>query len=80
MNTLKCGIKDCPSVFQTEEPIHPNARYVCSLHNKAEQTVFFQKHQFDRGLKQGKSPMGTGHVHNQGSHCPVPIPSLDEDE
>jgi len=79
MNTLKCSIGECPSVFQTEEPIHPNARYVCRLHNKTEQKVFFQKNQFDKGLKQGRAPIGTAHIgHSDSSNQPVVMPDTDD--
>ncbi len=67
VNAIKCGIGDCPSVFQTEEALSPNARYVCRLHSKTEQTVFFQDAQFDKGLKMAKKPQGTTHIKNQGS-------------
>ncbi len=67
MNTVKCGIGDCPSVFQTEEAVSPNARFVCKLHNKTEQKLFFQEDQFDKGLRIAKKPQGTSHINNQGS-------------
>ena len=67
MNTVKCGIGDCPSVFQTDEAVSPNARYTCKLHTKVEQTVFFQDTQFDKGLKFSRKPQGTSHIKNQGS-------------
>jgi hypothetical protein len=67
MNTVKCGIGECPSVFQTEEPLSPNARYVCKLHKPTEQKVSFQENQFDKDLKRGAKPVGTTHIANQAS-------------
>jgi len=30
MNEIKCRIKGCPSVFRTEEPVSPKAKYSCN--------------------------------------------------
>jgi hypothetical protein len=68
MNTLKCGIGDCPSVFETEDALSPKARYVCKLHSQIEQRIFFQEHQFDKDLRIAKSPQGTSHIPRQGSN------------
>ena len=67
MNTIKCGIDKCPSVFQTEMPLSPNATYVCKLHSKTEQEAFFQENQFDRNLKRAAHAQGTSHISHQGS-------------
>lgn len=66
MNTVKCGINNCPSVFTTEEPVSPDVRYICKRHNKTEQKVFFQTHQFDKDLKRAGKPIGTTHIQRQG--------------
>ena len=67
MNTVKCCVGECPSTFQTEVALSPNAKYVCKLHTKREQEAFFQIDQFDKDLRRGRKPMGTSHVANQGS-------------
>jgi hypothetical protein len=66
MNTVKCGVGECPSVFQTEEPLSPNARYICKLHTEAEQRVFFQENSFDKELSRAGKPIGTSHIQRQG--------------
>jgi hypothetical protein len=66
MNVIKCGIKDCPSIFQTEEAVSPKARYACKLHGEAEQKVFFQEHAFDKDLARSGKPIGTSHIQRQG--------------
>ena len=35
MNTIKCKIDECSSVFTTEEAVSPNAQYICKNHNRA---------------------------------------------
>ena len=67
MNILKCSIEGCDSIFQTEESLHPEAKYICKLHNKTEQKVFFQEYQLDKQLRRASRPIGTEHIHNQGS-------------
>lgn len=67
MNTLKCHIEGCDSVFQTNEPLAPDAKYTCRLHMPSKQRVRFQSHQFDKQLRSGRSPVGTNHIKNQGS-------------
>jgi len=37
MNSIKCKIDECLSVFTTEEAISPNAQYICKNHNRATQ-------------------------------------------
>jgi len=72
MNSIKCGIEECPSVFQTEEALSPNARYVCRLHPKVEQEVFFQENQFDKDMSRAGTPIGTTHIpHRRGTPQPV---------
>lgn len=66
MNQVKCGVGECPSVFKTEEPLSPNVRYVCRLHTKVEQRVFFQESQFDKSLARAGKPTGTAHIQRQG--------------
>ena len=66
MNTIKCGIDKCPSVFQTEMAVSPKATYVCKLHSKTEQEVFFQEHQYDKDLRRAARPIHTSHIHRQG--------------
>jgi hypothetical protein len=67
VNTLKCCIDGCKSIFQTEEPLAPDAKYTCRLHLPSKQRVHFQSHQFDKQLRNGRSPVGTNHIKNQGS-------------
>lgn len=67
MTTLKCSVGECPSVFQTEEPLSPNARYICKIHTPTKKKVSFQENQFDKDLKRGAKPIGTTHVANQAS-------------
>ena len=76
MNSIKCGIGECPSEFQTEEALSPNARYVCKLHTPTEQKVFFQEHQFDNNpiMNTAGSPIGTTHIpHRAGMSQPIGI-------
>lgn len=35
--------------------------------DNSDQELHFQSHQFDKDLKRGSRPQGTGHIHNQGS-------------
>ena len=32
MNQIKCSIKDCEEVFQTEETVSPVIRFICKNH------------------------------------------------
>ena len=34
MNQIKCAMKDCDSVFETNEPVSPSARFICKNHNR----------------------------------------------
>ena len=73
MPSIKCSGKDCTATFNTTEVFHPKARYTCREHtakNKDEER--FQKHQFDPDLRRSSSPIGTSHIHNQGSDVQVP--------
>ncbi len=71
MNTVKCGVEECPSVFQTEEPLSPNAKYICKHHTSVDQKVHFQWHQFDRNMNRAGTPVGTSHIpHRQGTPQP----------
>lgn len=72
MPEIRCGIRDsegnqCDTVIQVEEPLSPNARYVCRFHSKSVQTVFFQEFQFDKDMRRSQKPTGTRHIRRQGS-------------
>jgi len=34
MNQIKCTMKGCDSVFETNEPVSPKARFICKKHNR----------------------------------------------
>lgn len=34
MNQIKCTMKGCDSVFPTNEPVSPRARFICRKHNR----------------------------------------------
>lgn len=68
MPTIRCAGRGCTSEFKTSEPLSPNAKYSCKSHtrpNKDEER--FQKFQFDADLRRSGTPVGTAHIHNQGS-------------
>ena len=72
MDTLKCKVKGCTSVFQSEVPLAANAEFTCREHTpKGKQNIHFQRTQFDKQLRNGRSPVGTNHIKNQGSQIYV---------
>lgn len=75
----------CLKTTETNLPVSPNFRYVCSHHTREEQLqvlsrpydpvkdeadrdVHFQDFQFDEELASSGIPVGTEHIHRQGSN------------
>ena len=50
MNHINCFFEACPEVFHTEEPISPNARYICRKHTPKDQAnaARFDEYQFQK--------------------------------
>lgn len=69
MATIKCSTEGCTAVFETTDAVSPKATYSCKLHTPRSKSnkVRFQQHQFDKDLRRSRTPMGTSHLHNQGS-------------
>jgi hypothetical protein len=51
LNEISCIVPGCSSVFQSEEPLHPNARYFCKKHRRTARKRFWVKDNWFR--KQG---------------------------
>lgn len=43
-----CSIENCLNTIQISDSVSANFKYICKNHNKPEQTVHFQDHQFER--------------------------------
>lgn len=80
MNILKCKVKGCKAVYKTDLPLAPGAEYTCREHMpKGKQRVHFQETQFDKVLRNGRSPLGTNHIKNQGSQVLIVGESVPRD-
>ena len=66
MTTIKCSGEGCVAVFETSEPVSPNAKYTCKVHTpKSKDKARFQSHQFERDLSRAGKPLGTNHIPHQ---------------
>lgn len=66
---IKCKVDGCDAVFETKEPLAPNATYVCRKHAGVDtkNDEHFQEHIFDKGLRRSGKPTGTDHIKRQGN-------------
>lgn len=64
MNTVFCKFVGCPEKFETNEPVALGATFTCRYHTGPDtrNKTRFQDSQFDKGMKRGRKPEGTGHI------------------
>lgn len=80
MTKIKCSVESCAATFESDVPLSPKATYTCRAHTRpSKDEERFQKHQFDPDLRRSGSPIGTSHIHNQGSDI-LTAPDIDKQE
>ncbi|VVB50893.1 Uncharacterised protein [uncultured archaeon] len=68
MNKLKCSNAECSAFIETSESVSADATYSCRAHTKKyAPPIAFQHAQFDSDFRRAANPVGTTHIHNQGS-------------